>query len=180
MVRLGSVGSVVEGKVILNEDAFEDAFSELEDQLDAMARGVVVTFWSLVLEKTPQYWGREAASWNFTINQPRAVDRSDLMTPQDKDNARIRQRGDPEGIQIANEFARETINDYRLGQIAYMTNGADHGEGMYAVDVEEGRVRLRAVNRPGDAVRASVATIDARFSRGISAVTAKELMGRKL
>lgn len=166
----------MQAKVSLNEDAFNAYFDMLETQLDEVARGVVITYWNLVLKNSPQYTGAMAASWNFTYGAPVFVDRSN-DTPFDPLHEEPHKKGDPEAIQIANNASREALNSFKLGEVAYMTNGDPMSE-----QIEEGTLSppLRSVNRPSHAMMNSLGVIDARYSRGITLRTGKDLMKVKI
>jgi hypothetical protein len=168
----------VRGDLTLNKDYFEAYFDQLENDLDAVARGVVITFWNLVLVNTPQWTGAMAASWNFTYNTIQPVDRHDMV--QDRE-ATPHQKGHPIGIDIANAESYTNLSKFKLGDVAWVSNGvSDIHANYYAQEIEDGTHRLRAVNRPGNAVSMSLAIIDARFGSGIKLSTAKQLMKLKV
>lgn len=163
----------MQGKLTLNKDHFDAYFDQLENQLDEVARGVVIVFWNNVLVNTPQWTGAMAASWNFTLNAPDPVDRHDEVQSREEEP---NQRGHPTGIGIANDASRAALNSFKLGDVAYLTNGVtDEHANYYAQGIEDGLQRLRAVNRPGNAVALSLGVIDAKYSRGIPMNTAKAL-----
>lgn len=168
----------MQGSVKLNQDQFDAYFDMLENDLDALARGVVITFWNNILANTPQWTGAMAASWNFTYNVPIGVDRHDMV--QDREAAPY-QKGQPIGIDIANAASREMLNTFTLGTVAYISNGVtDEHANYYAEAVEDGSQRIRSVNRPGNAIAMALGAIDAKYSRGIPTSTAKQLMKLKV
>lgn len=135
------------------------AFAELEAELTNVARGLMVRIWNGILSKTPQYLGRMAASWTFSVSEPQFVDRSALVDPapeQTSANGFIDYgqfgglwRGHPAAIAIANSASAGKDRAFKLGDTVFISNGVNHGEGAYSQDVEDGNVILRAQNRPG-------------------------------
>lgn len=127
-------------------DDLDAAFEALETECSEVVRGIAVEAWNRVLEQTPQLLGRLVASWSFTLNAPIAVDRSfaaELDTPEPL------AKGDPAAIDTANFYNRGADDGFRLGMDIFFANGADHGEGPYAAEIEAGLMRLRPVNHPG-------------------------------
>lgn len=136
------------------------AFAELEAELTDVARGLTVRVFNGFLSKTPQYLGRMTASWTYSIGAPEFVDRSSLIDTQGGEGAFTElgyyregvtplQRGHPVAIAIANAENAGRDLAFKLGDIVYLSNGVNHGEGPYSQGVEDGSVILRAENRPG-------------------------------
>lgn len=135
------------------------AFAELEAECTSIARGLTVRAWQSVLARTPQYMGRMAASWAYCLNHEAFYDRSDDVDPQGAqlDATRYRgpnefqplRRGDTAAIAISNLHNLGKDQDFKLGDVVYITNGVDHGEGAYSQAIEDGEVRLRPANLPG-------------------------------
>ncbi len=168
----------MQGSLTLNKDYFDAYFDMLENDLDAVARGVVIVFWNNLLVNTPQWTGAMAASWNFSYDMPVPVDRHDLVQSRELPPF---QKGHPVGIDIANAESARAINNFKLGDVAFITNGVtDEHANYYAQDVEDGLQKVRAVNRPGNAVALSLGKIDAQYGYGIKLSTAKQLMKLKV
>lgn len=147
---------MAQGKGWTNLDA---AFAELEAECTDIIRGLTVRVWNGILVKTPQYYGRMAASWTYCLNNEVFYDRSDEVDPQsnqlDANNFRSPfdfqplRKGHPDAIAVANAANKGRDRAFRLGNTVYLTNGVDHGEGPYSQAVEDGEVVLRSVNLPG-------------------------------
>ena len=151
-----------------------EALDELEAELTDVCRGLSVRVWNSVLSKTPQFMGRMAASWNYTIGTPEYVDRSGLVDPlseklpshrfNDLGEFRGLYRGHPFAIEIANNACAGRDQQFKLGDTVWITNGVDHGEGPYSGEIEEGNVNLRPENRPGMPVARTEDMVDARYA----------------
>lgn len=136
----------------------DQAFAELEAELTDVARGLTVRVFNGILSKTPQYLGRMAASWTYSIGAPEFVDRSTLVgnhiekSPSgfiDYGAFTGFARGNPIAIGIANTANVGRDKAFKLGDVVYLSNGVNHGEGPYSQDIESGNIILRAVNQPG-------------------------------
>lgn len=136
------------------------AFAELEAELTDVARGLTVRVFNGILSKTPQYLGRMAASWTYSVGSPQFVDRSALVDSEGGQGVHTHlgyyrkgvtplQRGSPVAIGIAKLASAGRDKSFKLGDIVYLANGVNHGEGPYSQAVEDGNVTLRAENRPG-------------------------------
>jgi hypothetical protein len=135
------------------------AFAELEAECTQIVRGMTVKIFSGILSKTPQYLGRMAASWTYSLNAPEYVDRSSSVDPEAEKLAAHRYtqfgafkglyRGHPLAIAVANQANSGRDAGFRLGMTVFLSNGVNHGEGAYSQDTEDGNVVLRAENRPG-------------------------------
>ena len=132
------------------------AFEELTQECTDVARGLTVRVWNGILSKTPQYEGRMAASWTYSIGAPEAVDRSpDTGTGVHttmgyyKHGVTPLRRGDPVAMGIANAASRGRDGPFRLGDKVFIANGVNHGEGPYSGAIEDGSIRLRAENGLG-------------------------------
>ena len=163
-----------------DQQSVEAAFMLLEADLTAAVRGLTVDIWNNVLRRTPQYEGRMAASWTYSLNNPIYVDRSGQVDNSGEvtmtdDGAQyryshtgIKRKGDLAAIQISNEANIGHDRSFKLGDTVFISNGVDHGEGPYSQDVEDGVVRLRAVNKPGNAVGRTLDMIHSRFSEDMT------------
>jgi hypothetical protein len=137
----------------------DQAFAELEAECEDVVRGLTVRVFNGTLSKTPQFLGRMTASWNYCLGTPEYSDRSNMVDPlSEKLNSRVYSdfgtfkglyRGHPLAIAIANQANKGKDRAFKLGMTVYLTNGVDHGEGGYASGIEDGSIKLRAVNRPG-------------------------------
>lgn len=137
------------------------AFAELEAECTEVARGLTVRIWNGILSKTPQYEGRMAASWSYSIGAPEYVDRSALVSPDPTGQGDFTHlgyykhgvdpiyKGHPVAIGVANSTNQGKDKAFKLGDTIYIANGVDHGEGAYSGAVEDGNVILRAENLPG-------------------------------
>ena len=164
------------------------AFAELEAELGDVARGLTVQVFNGILSKTPQYLGRMAASWTYSIGVPEYVDRSDLVEPPavkgpsgfiDYGEFSGLWRGHPFAISIAGSANAGKDAAFRLGDKVYISNGVDHGEGPYSQAVEDGDVILRAVNRPGAPVSRTIDRIGVT-SQNISPLRARTLKSLRI
>lgn len=164
-------------------EGLDAAFDELEAELVQVVRGMSVELWNGVLAKTPQFHGRMAASWSYSIDTPHYVDRSDELDFVGPRRVQIGNfepttglyRGHPEAIAVANMANAGRDAGFRLGQTIWLANGVDHGEGPYSQAVEDGTVRLRAVNRPGAPVERSADQLVSRYGEDVSAAQAQRL-----
>lgn len=175
-------------------DNLDAAFEALEDECSAIVRGITVEAWNNVLKETPQFYGRLAASWTYSINAPVFVDRSQsvkmslgLDTPAayatDPDEGDVFTglwKGHPEAIGIANMASFGKESTFRLGDTVYFSNGADHGEGPYAADIEQGFIRLRPVNSPGKMASRAFDRAQARYGQSVSPRRVEYLKGLKI
>lgn len=182
-------------KVTARIDGLDQAFNELAEELAQVARGLSVVIWNSVLEKTPQYAGRMAASWTYSLGTPVFVDRSKTMSTglgdvppgyvtinrlTGEEEFIGRRKGDPEAIGIANFASEGADAGFKLGMTIWMANGVDHGEGAYSGDVEGGGVRLRSVNRPGAPVKRTLDAVTTRYGKGISSFDAEYLKNLRI
>jgi len=155
-------------------DNLDAAFDAFENECAEVVRGVTVQVWNGVLSKTPQFEGRMAASWSYSVGSPNYVDRSNMV---DHDTSKLAAhrfsdlgsflglyRGHPIAIGVANAANRGADRVFKLGDQVHIANGVDHGEGPYSDDVEAGRVALRPENRPGEPVRRTLDWIEARYA----------------
>jgi hypothetical protein len=120
------------------------------------------------------------ASWTMSLNTPKAVNRTGqvpqligpgqeridkypdgwggLVAERSGEPAdMLYSKGSQPGIDVALRESAGWSQTYHLGDTVYITNGVVNEIGQhYASGVENGDIRLRAVNRPGDAMRRSV------------------------
>lgn len=162
----------------------DGAFAALEDELTRVAQGLTVVAWDSLLDKTPQFYGRMVASWNYSIGQPDFTDRSHQAwaahsAQTDRGPFAGLAKGHPVAIAIANANNIGRDSRFNLGDTVYFSNGVNHGEGPYSQAVEDGDVNLRAVNRPG---RPAARTFDwlSQNYADVSAGQAKTLATKKL
>ena len=174
----------------------DDAFADLERELSEVARGLSVFMWDTVLKQTPQWAGRMAASWTYSLGSPVFVDRSKTMDENATGHPTLhqtafspvtgeegfdgRKKGDPEAIGIANFASLGADTAFRLGMDIWFANGVDHGEGAYSGEIESGGVRLRRVNLPGTPVRTSIDLVQARYGGGVEAIDASYLKNLRI
>lgn len=156
----------------------------VDNDIRPVIRGLVCATWNSILVKTPQYHGRLVASWSFSIDAPEFVDRSNQV-PNDpldgEEGPRLRYRGHPAAISIANSYARGKENSFMLGDTVWFANGADHGEGAYSSFIENVDSNyLRQFNRPGHAVSRTIDMIHAKYSYEISPSEANRLKQTKI
>lgn len=177
----------------LEWDGLDKAFQELEAECTEVVRGIAIEAWNHMLDQTPQFWGRMAASWTFSYNAPLFLDRSETVDASETSDMALSNqvtydtpdgpetsfaglyKGHPEAIDTANFYNRGRDNGFQLGMTIFFANGVDHGEGPYSGAVESGAIRLRPVNRPGAPARRSLDFVAARYGRGVSAERAKLL-----
>lgn len=166
----------------------DEAFAELEHECADIARGLSVRAFNSILSKTPQYLGRMAASWTYSIGAPEYVDRSSLVRPPsvkgpsgfiDYGEFTGLWRGHPFAIAIAGSANAGKDRGLKLGDVVYLSNGVDHGEGEYSQGVEDGTVKLRAENLPGAPVSRTIDYIGVTFA-DISPVRAKSLKALRI
>lgn len=167
--------------LITEWENLDEAFEQLELECAEVVRGMSIEAWQFVLNQTPQYYGRLAASWTYSVGQPRFVDRSaaamlntempaDFITdPDEGDVFSGRRKGDEAAIGIANFASAGNEMSFTLGATIFFSNGANHGEGPYAADVESGSIRLRAVNQPGKMASRALDMLAARYGNQVSA-----------
>jgi hypothetical protein len=165
-------------------DNLDQALDALvKEEIEPIIRGLINMTWNGILVKTPQYHGRLVASWSFSIGSPEFVDRSDEVQtspygPNGYEAGPVQPvyRGHPIAINVANSYARGKDAAFRLGDVVWFANGADHGEGPYSVKIEEAEpFSLRQYNRPGKAVFRTLDMIKSRFSIDISPSNANRL-----
>lgn len=166
----------------LSWDNLDKAMKDLELEAAHVIRGLTVEAFNSILSKTPQFYGRMAASWTYSVGKPEFVDRSHLVQDptegkqssrayDDFGNFRGLWRGHPAAIAIAKSASAGRDGRYRLGSTIYISNGVDHGEGPYSQMIENGEIRLRMVNRPGMPASRTVDQMVSRYGgqRGVTA-----------
>ncbi len=156
----------------------DEAFRELEATCEDVIRGMSIELWNGILSKTPQFHGRMAASWSYSLNTPEFYDRSgqvdaeSLKLPSGRytefGTFKGLYRGHPAAIAVANKGSAGRDRGFKLGDVIWIANGVDHGEGPYSQAIEDGEVFLRAENRPGAPLRRSVDTLVARYAEDVS------------
>lgn len=155
----------------------DQAMREFERELTEVVRGITVYTWNSILSKTPQYYGRMAASWTYRIgNTPDYYDRSSevqsrLGPPREQLDGHLDEgvfhalwKGHPQAITIANNHSAGADLGFRLGDIVWITNGVDHGEGPYSAAIENGEIRLYVYNMPGAPVKHTFEQVIREFS----------------
>lgn len=159
-------------------DNLDQAFAALESELTSIVRGLTVEIWNGVLLRTPQYYGRMVASYTYSVGVPVFVDRSHAVEPVTEEQIEStppKSKGHVEAIELANFYNSGAETRFKLGDMVFISNGVDHGEGSYSQAVEEGRVYLRSVNRPGAPARRTLDAIASRYANNISPKKALEL-----
>lgn len=147
----------------------DKAMAELEKELTDIVRGITVKTWNSILSRTPQYYGRMAASWTYMIaSAPSFYDRSSevqsRMGPsreqldglEDPGVFHALWKGHPQAIAIANSHSMGAEAGFKLGDKVWITNGVDHGEGPYSAAIENGEIRLYIYNMPGAPVKHTI------------------------
>lgn len=180
--------SVVDVDIKWDTRSLNKAFKELEDELTAIVRGMTVKVWDSILIKTPQFSGGMAASWTYSLNAPQFYDRSDQLNGIGRgviESGRYvavapRYRGHREAMVVANANSAGAEVNFKLGDIVYIANGADHGEGPYSAAVESGAVPLRAVNLPGTPAKRSIDMIGSRYGVDVSRRAAEQMKATKI
>lgn len=158
----------------------DKALASMRTRLDHVARGITVTTWNGLLHRSPQYSGRLVASWTYNVNTPVVVDRSKAV-PALVPGVGPRRAGDPQAIAVANAASAGRELKFKLGDHAYLSNGANHGEGYYASAAERGDIRLRFVNmRSHPAVARTLASIESRYATGVNRRSAGQLAALKI
>lgn len=148
------------------------AFALIEQELSDVARGMSVEIWNGVLAKTPQYFGRMAASWTYSIGSPQFYDRSieaaavNMVPLQQFGPPKGLWRGHPDAVAIANSHSRGADKAFRLGDTVFISNGVNHGEGAYSQAIEDGLVYLRHLNRPGRPAQRTLDSAAVRYAKG--------------
>lgn len=164
------------------------AFAELEAECTDIVRGLTVKVYNGILSKTPQYLGRMAASWSYSLGAPQFVDRSHLVQPPavkgpsgfiDYGEFKGLWRGHPQAIAVAGAANAGKDSGFRLGMTVYISNGVNHGEGEYAGAAEDGDVILRAVNRPGAPVSRTLDDVG-KTHQNISPIRARTLKALRI
>lgn len=177
----GSAGrlSMVDLEVDLQWENLDEAFADLEQECTEIVRGLTIQSWNFVLSETPQWFGRMAASWSYSLDFPVYADRSDQVPSDDGEGGEdILRKGHPAAISIANAASVLPMTSFALGDAVWFANGVDHGEGPYASIAEDG-YKLRPVNRPGQMVRRALDRVQARFGDDISPAQASILKSIK-
>ncbi len=165
------------------DGSFDKAFDELEKELEDVVRGLTVEVWNSILYRTPQFFGRMAASWSYSLDYPAFWDRSNMVAVGDTEEpGAVKSRGHLEAIAVARASSAGIDTRFRLGDEVFIANGVDHGEGPYSGAIEAGDVMLRPINRPGRPVTRTMDFIQSRYGNdsGISANAAIRLKGLKL
>ena len=158
------------------------AFAALEKEIEGAARGLAVTAFNSILKKTPQSYGRMAASWNFSLNSPDYTDRSNAAWAANTSEAgptQAKYRGHPVAIAIAVAANAGRDAAFKLGDTVFISNGVDHGEGAYAQIIEDGAITLRKLNQPGRPVGRTFDTLSQTFAN-VTATQASQLRATKI
>jgi hypothetical protein len=160
----------------------DEEFARVEAELAATARGITVSVWKGVLSRTPQWSGALAASWTYSIGSPSVVDRSGLFKVEWQPGATAPyQKGSHDAIQAANEASKGADTPFKLGDTAYISNGAYSQElGRYAQMVEEGAIPLRGVNMPGTPVTTTLGITSVKYKGGVSRAAAGQLKSLRI
>jgi hypothetical protein len=164
----------------------DEAFEALEEECATVIRGISVEMWRFVLGQTPQFYGRMAASWTYSLGQPEFVNRSAeasafyMATDDLEDGVVPMHKGSPAAIAIANAASAGREKDFRLGDTIWFANGVDHGEGSYSQALEDGEIHLRAANRPGAPARRAADMAQARYYNQVNPQRVEYLKSLKI
>ena len=106
-----------------------------------------------ILKESPQFTGDFVANWQVGYSNAK-FKRYVLFGGNDPrgDDFEPFQKGDPEAIEYALNKLIPQLNRLRkapLGTAVVLTNSAVHDE-PYAWKIEDGSIKFRAVNKPGD------------------------------
>jgi hypothetical protein len=170
-------------------EGLDQAFAALEEECEAIVRGIAIEAWNYVLRQTPQFFGDAVASWSFSVVTPKFVDRSNLVDHPEPtlgeqgadepagfkfryDPEEIKQKGHSSAIEIANLFVGSTPWTWHLGQEIWFANGVDYSAGL-----EDGSIRLRAVNRPGQMASRALDNIQTAYGDQVSPRSVNRLKG---
>lgn len=172
---------------------FDEAFEELEQALTNVARGVTVSAWKSILNRTPQWSGALAASWTYSIGVPQIVDRSHLVTqptasdPLDNEEEGwvhwegLQYAGASPAIQLAKDASLGADAGFKLGDVVYISNGAYSPIlGLYAQAIEREEIPLRGVNMPGRPAYLTLRALDVKYGKGISKAAAGQLRNLRI
>ena len=131
-------------------EGLDEAFAELEAECANVIRGMTVEIFLHTLQYSPQYFGRYASSWTYKIGSPEFWTNPEFdYVAEDQGYAPIYRKGDYPALASAVKHNLGRDSGFRLGDTVYISNGVDHGEGSYAGLIEDGQIKLRAVNQPG-------------------------------
>ena len=128
-----------------------DQIDAWEAEVNAMAvkycKGIAVSIFSSVVNKSVQYSGDFAANWKYSLNEvdtsftPNAVrglSFATLFKPIDEVGG-----GDSlRAVRYAIGNARGNDDAFKLGDTIYISNSAEHDE-PYAMGIEDGTIKLR-------------------------------------
>lgn len=174
-------------KLDLSWDNLDEAFASLEQEITDVVRGLSVVLFQQVVLRTPQYLGRMAASYTYSLNAPVYVDRSFLFGDEIEGQFQSKpwitkpsSKGGVKAVNLASLYNQGKPDRFKLGDTVYISNGVDHGEGAYSGAVESGEVKLRAVNRPGNAVHRSLTYINALYGKNVSYAAALKLRAAQI
>lgn len=161
--------TTIPGKISWQGESLDKAFAELEEECEQIVRGLTVDVWNRILWRTPQYYGRMVVSYTYSLDFPVFVDRSDLVAnldalDPDERSTQLRSKGDLRAINIANGLNGYMPPRFKLGDTVWIANGVDHGEGPYSGAIEDGKVRLRSINRPGAMVSRTMDYVGSRYA----------------
>ncbi len=183
----------IELDVFFDQESLVAALDQLELELEAAARGLSVELFETIVERTPQREGDMVASWTYSLNVEREVNRAGMVpppaiVPEGEEGETFYRKGSSPGIEVAMRENAGASDGFELGDTVYIVNGVLDGEGYhYGLQVEAGQIvneegdtlPLRAVNRPGDAVKRSIDQVERRYSE-MSDRSAKRLARKRL
>ncbi len=129
-------------------DAWENldaAFAELEAECTNVIRGMTVDIFKTAVTWSPQSKGVFVSSWQYSLNRPVFWSNPEFAnTPPE-----TYMRGNREAIDAAFQANAGDDAPFKLGDIVYISNGAEGLDGEYGVLIEDGTMRLRYENRGG-------------------------------
>lgn len=155
----------------------DEALGQLRQELTEVARGITVSAWKHILAASPQYDGRLVVSWTYNLHNPLIEDRSAMAPPREEGVGPYR-AGDRPAIDVANALNAGRDLAFRLGDTVWISNGVNHGEGMYAEIAESitfNGVTLRYVNMPAQPITRTSDLLAGRYSGGVNRAQAGQL-----
>lgn len=144
---------------------------------DEVYRQVVREIFRRVLNQTPQFSGRAAASWCIGVGRPEYVDSSNLgsglkTARRLSGEMRPLQRGSRYWKQVAWNREKHKIDSLTKGKAVYLTNSAlgdtDNGRAspLYMEALQDpayANLKLRDIHKPYETVQESAAWVAARW-----------------
>ncbi|OFV49700.1 MULTISPECIES: hypothetical protein [Oligella] len=119
-----------------------------ESELEAteVARGLAVTGFNQILERSAQRSGDFAANWQFSINAVNYTFKNLKLLPEGASPDDWFIMGDKPAINYAKQNNKGRDRGYKLGDTFYVSNSATNAGNDYAVWIEEGSINFREGN----------------------------------